>query len=167
MHPFLVALAICFVAIVSEAIAAGTNPSACLRALRQPSWAPPTWLWYLIGFLYYGACLISLTLVLGQDPSVAVRWQALQLLITVMILNAAWNMVFFRLRALAVSVLLFVPYAVLVCLTVYVLYLVDREAAVPFIPYLFYLPYACVWAFAVWRMNRPVQAIPAHGATTK
>jgi len=153
VHPLLVALVICFVAAIAEAIAAGRNPSACLRALRQPSWAPPQWLWYVVGVLYYGACLVSLTVLLEQDPSLESRSIALNLLVAVMVLNAMWNVVFFRYRALAFSALMFVPYAVLVCAMVYTLYLVDGRAAAPFVLYLFYLPYACAWTIAVWKLN--------------
>jgi tryptophan-rich sensory protein len=97
--------------------------------------------------------LISLTVLLEQDPSLENRSRALNLLIAVMVLNAAWNVVFFRYRALAFSAVLFVPYTALVCAMVLALYRVGAIAATPFIPYLFYLPYACAWIIAVWRMN--------------
>jgi len=153
MHPLLVAIAICVVIAMLEAVAAGSNPSACLRSLNQPRWSPPAWLWYFIGLLYYGACLISLWLVLRHDPSLAIRWRALELLIAVMVANALWNVVFFRFRALAISFWIFLPYSALVLVTVFVLYRVDGEAAAPFIPYLLYLPYACAWSYSVWRRN--------------
>ena len=153
MHPLLVALAICIAAVFLEVAAAGSNPKASLKSLRQPQWAPPTWLWLLVGVAYYGACLFSLYLVLLHDPSLESRSRALEFLVGVMLYNALWNIVLFRFRALALSFWLFVPYSLLVLITLYFLYKVDGEAAAPFIPYLLYLPYACAWMYSTWKLN--------------
>lgn len=148
------AFAVCFVSLLAEAAAAGKNPRAYLRSLRQPKWALPFWWWYVIGLFFYGACLASLFLLLRHDPSLALRWRAIQLLVLMLVLNPVWNGIFYRLHSRSVSFWFFPPYAALVLLTVYTLYLVNGEAAAFFIPYLCYLPYGCAWSYAVWRLNR-------------
>ena len=160
MHPFLVALSICVVAGVAEVAAAGKDPTQCLRSLRQPRWAPPRWSWYLVGILYYSACLVSLYLVLQHDPSLAIRWRALELLLVVLVFNTVWNVTLFRLRAVGLSFWLFLPYTALVIYTVLILYKVDGEAAAPFIPYLIYLGYGCAWLYSTWTMNRAAGSPP-------
>ncbi len=154
MHPALVALAICFVSISAEIAAAGSNPRAYLHSIQQPAWALRFWSWYVIGVFFYGACFIALYLVLLHDPSLGTRWRALEYLIAIMILNPIWNAIFFRAQSFSASFWLFLPFTLLVFLTVYELYWVDGEAAAPFIPYLLYLPYGGAWTYAVWRMNR-------------
>ena len=154
MHQFLVAFAICVAAVLVEFVAAGKDPRAYLKRLQQPSWACPFWSWYVVGILFYGACLIALYLVLLHDPSLGIRWRAIELLITVMVLNPIWNIIFFRWHLPGLSFWFYLPFAALVLLTVYVLYLVDGEAAAPFIPFLLYLPYGCAWSYSVWRKNR-------------
>lgn len=154
MHPFLVAFVICFIAVIVEAVAAGANPRAYLQRIHQPTWALPFWSWYVVGFFFYGACLVSLFLVLRHDPSLGIRWRAIELLIAIMILNPIWNLVFFRLRRVDWSFWLFVPFVCILVVTVYVLYWVDGEAAAAFIPYLLYLPYGGAWSYSVWRGNK-------------
>lgn len=157
MHPFLVAFVICVIAVIVEAAAAGTNPRAYLLRIQQPPWALPFWSWYVVGLLFYGACLVSLFLVLRHDPSLGVRWRAIELLILIMILNPLRNVLFFRLHQVGWSFWLFLPFAGAVIATVYVLYWVDGEAAAPFIPYLLYLPYGGAWSYSVWQRNKAAE----------
>ncbi len=70
-----------------------------------------------------------------------------------MLLNPAWNIIFFRLHSMAVSFWFFPPFAAIVLLTVYTLYLVNAYAAAVFLPYLCYLPYGFAWSYAIWRLN--------------
>lgn len=155
MHPLLVACAICFVSVAAEAAAAGKNPRSYLKSIRQPHWALPFWSWYIVGLFFYGACLVSMYMMLANDPSLPLRWRAIKFLVLIMVLNPVWNVIFFRLHSPAVSFWFFPPFAILVLLTVYTLYLVNAHAAFPFLPYLCYLPYGFAWSYSVWRLNSP------------
>jgi tryptophan-rich sensory protein len=151
---FVLPAAICLAAILAETLAAGRSPAAIIGSLKQPKWALPMHAWYVIGIAYYGICFVTLYRVMqGRTPR-GLRFFALGLIVAVMGANAAWNWVFFRSRNLGLSFRLFIPYSVLIVLLLGALMFVDVVSAFLFGMYLLYFPYATVWAYHVWKLNR-------------
>ena len=102
VRPELIALALCAVAVGLEGIAAGRRVRRRLAALRCPPWAPGLGLWMAIGAGYYVVCFMVLRSVLPL-PSSGSRTAALTLMLSVMLINACWNWLFFRSRDLWLS----------------------------------------------------------------
>jgi len=147
----LIALAVCMVAAGFEGLCAGRDPMAQLKALRQPRWSPPNWLWVLIGLAWYGLCYAALVRLLPfwkTDPA-PVLFLGLLLLA-----NGAANLFQFRLRRLDLAFLFLPPYWVLLAAFLWRTGRLDPLTAWLFVPYGLYQLYAAVWAHALWRMNR-------------
>ena len=103
----IIALAICAMAAGFEGLCAGRDPIAQLKALKQPHWSPPNWLWVLIGLAWYGLCYAALVRLLpfwNTDPA-PVLFLGLLLLA-----NGAANLFQFRLRRLDLALLFLLPY---------------------------------------------------------
>ncbi len=154
MHPLLVALVICTIAAFAEAAAAGKHPGMVLRSLAKPAWSLGTPGWYLFGILFYGGCLTALYITLKHDASLSQRWRALELIIAVLTLNVLWNATLFRLRRLALSFALTFPYMALFAWLLAVLARLNMQAVYVLLPYALFLPYASVWTYRVYRLNR-------------
>jgi len=154
MSKLVLALGLCIAAVVVETILAGNRPANFLRSLRQPKWALPPAVWYLVGGSYYALCFLSLYRLSSWGPPQ--RSPAFWLIVILMASNAGWNWLFFRQRNLRLAYLFFFPYSLLAIAVVAALLQVDRLSGMVFAIYLIYLPYALAWSFQVWRLNGSV-----------
>ena len=74
-------------------------------------------------------------------------------LVVLMATNAAWNLVFFRLRNLSLSFLMTIPYGLVVIAVLSCLWHKRGAAFYFFLIYCLYQPYAVAWTLHTWRMN--------------
>jgi tryptophan-rich sensory protein len=163
-HPLVYTFAACLAAVALEGLCAGRGIKRRLAELRFPSFAPPLWAWVAIGGAYYGACFLVLYRLCSLSATVPLRNLCLALLAGVMLVNALWNLFFFRTRNLVHAFLVGLPYSALAVTLFVVLLRVDRTAAWGFSPYVPYLlVYANLWGYRVWQLNRPSAKSPATG----
>ena len=148
-----VSLLICAAVAALEGAAAGRGVRVHYQALRMPRLSPPLPLWIGIGIAYYVMCFVVLLRVLQSAPHTAARIVALMLTVVIMLANAGWGLLFFRLKNARASYIAFFPYAVLVAGLAVVLARVDRVAAFVLMPYMVYLAYAAWWTRAIWHLN--------------
>jgi tryptophan-rich sensory protein len=147
----LIALAICIAVAALEGLCAGRDPMGQLKALKQPWWSPPTWVWVLIGLVWYGICFAGLVRLLPFWPTAKLP---LILLVVLMIANAAGNIPTFRMRRLDLAFYFFGPYWLLLALFLWAVYGVDSLTFRLFASYGVYQIYAAAWGYRLWRMNR-------------
>ena len=151
-RPVVYAIAICAAAAALEGVLAGRGVRDRLAELRLPRYSPPIALWFVIGGLFYAVCFTVLYR-LFLLPASGSRTAALALILGVMLMNALWNLIFFRMRDPFLSFVGFLPYVLLVLALLAVLLGLDRTAAWVLLPYVLYLVYATAWGYGVWRRN--------------
>ena len=153
LHAELIAATLCAVAASLEGLAAGSGVKQRFSALTLPRWAPPLPLWIAIGVAYYVICFMVLRRALNLPPSGS-RTVALILLLSVMLINTYWNVLFFRRRDLRLSFVAGAWYSLLTVALWVLLWRTDMSAMLWLTPYIVYLPYANAFGYAVWQMNR-------------
>lgn len=144
------AIAICVLAAVFEGLCAGPNPMAKLRALDQPRWSPPNWVWVVIGIAWYAICLTGLVRLL---PAFGLSPWPVVLLVALMLLNGAVNLFQFRLERLDLALASFAPYWTILALFLVLTWPRDRLTFWLFAVYSAYQVYAAFWGFALYRRN--------------
>ena len=154
MRPVILALVICAGAAVLEGALAGRGVRARFAELRLPRFSPSLTVWVLIGGVYYIVCFAILYRLLATGQPSSSHAFAFSLLLVLMVVNAGWGFLFFRLKNLRASFLAFVPYGVVALVLVVTLATTDRISALLLAPYLAYLGYALWWAHRVWVLNR-------------
>jgi tryptophan-rich sensory protein len=145
-------LAVCAVAALLEGLMAGRGVRQRFAQLRRPPLSPSLTVWGAIGvayYLIYGVVLYRLLLL----PSTGLRVAALSLTLIVLLANAFWNYLFFRVQNLGQSLALSAGYSLAAVVLLGLLMQVDRVAAWCLSAYVGYLPYANWWGYAVWRAN--------------
>ena len=147
------ALAVCIVGALLEGLCAGSGVKKYLGELRWPSFSPPLWAWYTIGVVYYVVVFICAYRVLRRPATEPFRNAALTLLVGVVVLNAVWNVLFFRAKNLKATFVFSLIYSIVVIACWYCLFQFDHLAAFVFGFYVIYLVYANVWGYRVWRLN--------------
>ena len=148
-----ISLLICVVAAALEGLFAGKKVKPFLEKLRKPRFAPPLWVWAIVGVLYYLICFFILFRLFRYEDNASPRYISLALLLAVMILNAVWNYVFFRLENLAYSFALSIFYSLVAVALFLFLWQFDYLAAYVLIPYLVYLFYAFYWGWGLLKLN--------------
>ena len=93
----------------------------------------------------------------GRELATPLDQAAFAVLATIMLSNAAWGWLFFRVKSTRGSFVAPVPYGTLVVALAALLLHLDRVAFAILTPYLAYLAYVTRWAYQVWRLNGPAQ----------
>ena len=146
-------LAICAAAALLEGLLAGRGVRQRFAQLRMPRPSPSLTVWSAIGaayYLIYGLVVYRLLLL----PPTGLRQAALTLALIVLLANAFWNYLFFRVRSLGQSLALSAVYSVVAIVLLGLMTQLDRVAAWTLSTYIAYLPFANWWGYAVWRANR-------------
>ena len=154
---YLLALAICVGAAAFEGLCAGRDPMRQLKALKQPSWSPPAWVWLLIGIVWYAICYIAIVRLLPLWPD---QPFPLILLLKLMALNALANIPTFRMRRLDLAFAFFALYWPVLAAFLWFVYPEDRLTFTMFTAYAAYQVYAGAWGYQLWRMNPPKRRHP-------
>jgi tryptophan-rich sensory protein len=154
---YVAALLIIVAAAGFEGLCAGRDPMGQLKALNQPRWSPPTWVWVLIGIAWYGICLTGLVRLLPFWPEHKVP---IILLVAMLLANGAANIPLFRLRRLDLALAFFLPYWVLLAAFMWTVCPLDRLTVALFAIYAAYQVYAALWGYQLLRMNRALAPAP-------
>ena len=156
---YVTALLICVAAAAFEGMCAGRDPMGKLRALRQPSWSSPNWLWVLIGIAWYVICFTALVRLLPHWPD---HKAPVLLLAALMLANGAANLFQFRLGRLDLAFLFLFPYWLLLAAFLWAACPLDRLTCGLFAVYAGYQLYAAAWGYSLWRMNPAPQQAAAR-----
>ncbi|MBY8873329.1 tryptophan-rich sensory protein [Micromonospora sp. PLK6-60] len=123
--------------------------SAEYAALRQPSWAPPDWLFGPVWTVLYVLIAIAGWLVwrrVGFGP-------ALWAWVVQLVLNAVWTPLFFGAGQYGLAFAEVVLLWLAIGLTVALFRRVSRPATLLMLPYWAWVTFAAALNFAVWRLN--------------
>lgn len=125
------------------------------RSLRQPSWAPPDWLFPVAWTTIYALAALAAVLAWRAAPSPGRRALVIGAFAMNGFLNLLWSLVFFQLRrpdiALAELFLLWLSVAVLI----FICARHSRAAALMLVPYLAWVTVAGALNAEVVRLNGP------------
>jgi tryptophan-rich sensory protein len=147
-------IGLCLLVGVSAAAANAPAFPTWYASLHQPPGTPPSWLFGPVWAVLYimlgtGAWLIWWRAPQGRRQTAALQLWGWQLLV-----NAAWSPAFFSLRSPATGLLVIVPLAVLVALTIILFARLYRPAALLLVPYLAWTSYATYLNAGFWWLNR-------------
>lgn len=149
---------------IAAALAAGAVGGAATTvspefygALRQPAWAPPSWLFGPVWTALYVLMGTAAWLVWRERPAdaprAAARRRGLILFGIQLALNAVWSWLFFRWRLGGLAFADIVLLALAVVLTAAAFRRVRAAAAWLLAPYLMWLIYAGALNWWLWRAN--------------
>ena len=141
-----------------EGLCAGTKVKAYFAELRWPRYSPPLWVWSLIGLLYYATFFFVLYRLLLFPLPTTLRSATIVLVLVMMLLNAMWNYVFFRMRKLYMSFVGTTLFPILDVALLWCLIQLESAAAWSLLPYLVYRVYSLWWIYRLWKMNRHTEA---------
>lgn len=137
---------------------ASVNAADFYTTIRQPAWAPPSWVFGPVWTTLYVLMGTGAWLVWREKPApgtaqATLRARGLVLFVVQLVLNGLWTWLFFAWRlgawALAEIIVLWVAIAV----TIGLFAKVRRAAAWCLVPYLAWVTFAAALTWALWRGN--------------
>ena len=131
---------------------ASTNAVGFYQQLKQPSWAPPAWLfapvWSALFFLMGVAAWLVWRMHGFRGASTALKLFLVQL-----VANALWTWLFFAWRQGLLALAEIVVLWLLIAATMVAFWRLSRAAALLLLPYLAWVSFAAALNFALWRLN--------------
>jgi tryptophan-rich sensory protein len=147
------ALAICFVGVLLEGLCAGSKVKEYLYELKRPAFSPPLWAWLAIGAVYYFVVFVCAYRILQHPETAPFRNSTLTALLVIVVLNAFWNVLFFRAKNLRAAFFFSLSYSLVVIVCWYYSRQRDKLAAIVLGLYAIYMAYANFWGYRFWRLN--------------
>ena len=143
-----------FIAVNTLAASSGAffRPGQWYDGLSKPSWRPPNWLFGPVWMVLYGMIAFSGWLVWRQEGFVGAPL-ALTLYAVQLILNALWSAVFFGMRRLGLAFVEMLFLWLAIVANILAFYQINENAALLLVPYLFWVSFAMMLNFDIWRRN--------------
>lgn len=130
-----------------------TRVDAWYESLSKPSWTPPGWLIGSVWTILYTLIGISSAVAWGESDSRLGRPGFAAILVTNLILNATWSLLFFTLHMPGLAfgeVVLLAASTVGLCLAAGIR---SRTAGWLLAPYAVWVGFASVLNYTIWRLN--------------
>ncbi len=121
-------------------------------SVRQPSFAPPPFLFPISWGILYALMGIGVARVWAGEDTRVRKW-GLNLFVIQLTVNFFWSLIFFNLQAYGFAVVWLLLLWGLVLSMILVFYRTDRLAAWLQIPYLLWLTFAAALNYGVWQLN--------------
>ena len=119
--------------------------------LVKPSFNPPTWIFGPVWITLYALMAVAIWRILGRD--VPEKRGALVLFFAQLAFNAAWPWMFFGMHSPLLGFCNILPQWFLIVASLIVFWRIDRLAGLCLLPLAFWVAFATVLNFEVWRLN--------------
>ncbi|GAA0644557.1 tryptophan-rich sensory protein [Kutzneria viridogrisea] len=134
-------------------VLSSTRTAQDYLALRQPSWAPPSWLFGPVWTLLYALIAVAGWLVWRRVAGTGRGRAALTVYGVQLLLNAAWTPIFFGARQFGVAFADIVLLWIAIGVTAGLFARLHRGAAALLVPYWLWTTFAAALNLAVWSLN--------------
>lgn len=142
-------MGLCLLVGASDAAVTHAAVRAWYPSLTAPPGSPPVWLFAPVWTVLYVLMGVSAWLIWRSND----HRQAMLLWGWQLLLNAAWNPVFFGLHAIGAALAIILLLVVLVGLTTVIFFHRQRAAGLLMLPYLLWTCYAAYLNAGFWSMN--------------
>ena len=148
-----ISIGFCLVAGFIGSIATQSTVTTWYSTIAKPSFNPPNWLFAPVWTTLY--VLMGIATGLVWDKGVYHKWvkTALYHFGFQLLLNMAWSLVFFGLNEIFGALLIVLSLFVLLLFTFKWFKVVNKTAAYLLIPYIFWVGFASILNFSIWKLN--------------
>ena len=122
------------------------------KKLKKPSINPPNWIFGPVWTLLFA--LMGISLCLMFESGITLISPAGLMFVIQFLLNIAWSGIFFYLRKPSYAFIEIIFLWISILLTILLVYPSSRIASLLFLPYLFWVSFAGILNFLVWKLNR-------------
>jgi len=121
--------------------------------LQKPSFAPPNWVFAPVWISLFTLMGISLYFFSEKGLKDKKVRLSLSIFFIHLVLNTLWSIIFFGLRSPYLAFIEIIVLWFFIILTIVSFYKVSRKAAFLLLPYIFWVSFAAILNFYIWRIN--------------
>ncbi|MBN9274398.1 MAG: tryptophan-rich sensory protein [Mesorhizobium sp.] len=151
-------LVLALLPVVAAAVVGGMATRSSIATwyarLKKPSFNPPNAIFAPVWSILYASMVYAFYRVLAAPSS---SGGAISSFLFQLALNAAWSIVFFRLRWISGALFVITALLVGIAVCIVIFWQVDRLASVLLVPYFLWVCFASVLNVSIWKLNRPLQ----------
>ena len=122
------------------------------KAIQKPSFNPSNWIFAPVWTLLFLMMGISLYFVLIKRKSNSTK-NGLILFSIQLGLNVVWSVIFFGFRNIIFAFIEIIFLWIFIALTIYKFWFIDKRSSYLLFPYLFWVTFASILNFYIWRLN--------------
>ncbi|MBN2487932.1 MAG: tryptophan-rich sensory protein [Methanosarcinaceae archaeon] len=148
-----VSIAICQMAGLIGSIFTSPSIPGWYATLQKPFFSPPNWVFAPVWILLFTLMGISLYLVWIEGISDRKVRSGILIFSFQLILNIVWSFLFFALQSPFYAFLEIIVLWFAILLTIYQFNKINRNASYLLVPYLFWVSFAAILNFSIWRLN--------------
>lgn len=126
---------------------------AWYASLNKPSFSPPNWLFGPVWVTLYALMGVALYLVWRNGLSEQKIKFAFWFFIAHLFMNAIWSIIFFGLQSPFWALVDIVVMWVMILVLIIKFWEINKTSSVLLVPYFFWVSFASVLNFAIWRLN--------------
>ena len=151
-------LVLAFLPVVAAVVVGGMATRSSIATwyarLKKPSFNPPNAIFAPVWSILYAFMAYAFYRVLTAE-----NWSggAISIFLFQLALNAAWSIVFFRLRWISGALFVIAGLLIGIAVCMVIFWQVDRLASVLLVPYFLWVCFASVLNLSIWKLNRPLQ----------
>ncbi len=119
--------------------------------LEKPAFNPPNWIFGPVWIFLYFLMGIALFLIWQQD--LMPKRKAVIFFFIQLALNALWSILFFGLKSPGLAFLEIVILWIAILFNIFQFSRISKMAAYLLIPYIFWVSFAAILNFSIWRLN--------------
>jgi len=149
----MISIAICLLAGVLGSVFTTPAIPTWYATLIKPSFAPPNWLFFPVWTALFIMMGISLFLVWQKGLENVQIKIAISIFGVQLILNVIWSAAFFGLRSPLAGLIEICILWIFIVVTILKFMKISKTAGLLLIPYIFWVSFAAVINFFIWRLN--------------
>ncbi len=149
----MISIAICQMAGVIGSIFTSPSIPGWYATLQKPFFSPPNWVFAPVWIFLFTLMGISLYLVLIEGINERKVRSCILVFSFQLTLNIVWSFLFFALQSPFYAFLEIVVLWFAILLTIYQFNNINRNASYLLVPYLFWVSFAAILNFSIWRLN--------------
>jgi translocator protein len=130
-----------------------TSVETWYLTLNKPFFTPPSWLFAPVWIGLYSLMGIALFIIWNKDLDNKLKNRALSVFLLQLLFNAAWPIVFFGIKNIALSVIVIILLWLLILATILIFYRVSKTASLLLIPYILWVSFAALLNLAILILN--------------
>lgn len=129
------------------------DATAYYNSLKQPPFAPPSWVFPVVWSILYILMGISAYLIYRSNAPYPKKAKALMIYGLQLVVNFLWSVFFFRFHWLLFSFVWLLFLLALIMIMIALFYRIDKRAALLQIPYLIWVAFAGYLNLAIYLLN--------------
>lgn len=148
-----ISISICLLAAIIGSVFTTPSIPGWYKTLNKPSFSPPNWIFGPVWTILFILMGISLYLIWTDDKNNNAKKAPFIIFILQLLVNIFWSVAFFTIHSPGLALSVIAVLWLLILSTIISFRKISKLSAYLLIPYLFWVSFASILNFSIWKLN--------------